>query len=127
MRISLKNDYNSNQSSLRKPPSLLKSVSRPLVSILRRKDSRSATNSRKIIDPSHVWKSDTDGTVYILKQFSIPRYYRLYNDVSFRQIYYFSCMLQSYSTHNRITSKDYSSIVKSFAVEQQLPTITSLA
>ncbi|CAF1197573.1 unnamed protein product [Rotaria magnacalcarata] len=127
VRISTNHDYIPNQINLREQISSLKSISRPTVSILRRNNSNSISRSRRLVGTSHIWKSNIDGTVYILEQFSIPRYYRLYNDVNFREVYNFARTLQSYVTHNRITSKDYSSIVKSFALEQQLPTITSLA
>jgi hypothetical protein len=78
-----------------------------------------------LVENSHVWKNTSDGKVYILKQFSIPRYYRLYNDVSFRQVYHFSRILETYL--NRTTPQAYSAIVRNFAVNQQLPTITIVA
>ena len=61
---------------------------------------------------SHTWRTDVDGKTYTLEQFRIPRYYRLYNDVAFREIYNFSRLLDSY-----VGSKDYSSLRKSFALE----------
>ncbi|CAF2527000.1 unnamed protein product [Rotaria sp. Silwood2] len=128
VRISTNHDYIPNETHLREHTSTsLKTLSRPTVSILRRNVSTSTSRSHQLVEPTHVWKSDIDGTVYILEQFSIPRYYRLYNDVNFREIYNFSRILQSYVNHNRLTSKDYSSIIKNFALEQQLPTITSVA
>jgi hypothetical protein len=64
--------------------------------------------------------------VYVLDQFSIPRYYRLYNDVGFREMYNFSRVLDTYLDRNQ--TSDYSSMVKNFALEQQLPSsITSAA
>ena len=66
----------------------------------------------------------------MLEQFNIPRYYRLYHDVNFRQIYNFSRIVHSYLNSNQMNSKDYSTIVKNFALQQQqqqLPTIISAA
>jgi hypothetical protein len=68
--------------------------------------------------------------MYVLEQFSIPRYYRLYNDVSFREMYNFSRILDTYLDPNRTATaaKDYSTMVKNFALDQQLPTeVTSAA
>jgi hypothetical protein len=67
--------------------------------------------------------------MYVLEQFSIPRYYRLYNDVSFREMYNFSRILDTYLDSNRTTTtNDYSTMVKNFALDQQLPTeVTSAA
>ena len=63
-----------------------------------------------------------------LEQFSIPRYYRLYTDVSFREMYDFSRILDTYLDPSRSTTTDYSSIVKNYALEQQFPSsITSAA
>ena len=62
---------------------------------------------------SHTWRNDVDGATFALEEFRIPRYYRLYNDVAFREIYNFSRLLDSY-----VGSKDYASLRKSFALEQ---------
>ncbi len=125
VRISTDNDI----IPIRKSPSLskTKSHSRPIVSILRRNNSNSTLQSRRLVDPSHIWKSDDDGKIYILDQFSIPRYYRLYNDVSFREVYHFSRLLEPYLQRKRSNSRAYSSIVRNFALNGQLPTITSVA
>jgi len=65
--------------------------------------------------------------MYVLEQFSIPRYYRLYNDASFREMYNFSRVLDTYLDSSRST-KDYSLMAKSFALDQQLPLeVTSAA
>ncbi|CAF1152410.1 unnamed protein product [Rotaria sordida] len=127
VRISTNHDYIPNKTHLHKQTSSLKTLSRPTVSVLRRNYSTLTPRLRRLVEPSHRWKSNIDRTVYILEQFSIPRYYRLYTDVTFREIYNFSHILQSYLNHNLLTSKDYSSIIKNFALEQQLPTITSVA
>ncbi|CAF4697537.1 unnamed protein product [Rotaria sp. Silwood1] len=127
VRISTNHEYIPNENYLRKQTSSLKILSRPTVSILRRNVSTSTTCSHQLVEPSHIWKSNIDGTVYLLEQFSIPRYYRLYNDVTFREIYNFSRLLESYINNSGLTSKDYSSIIKNFALKQQLPTITSIA
>ncbi|CAF1537141.1 unnamed protein product [Rotaria sp. Silwood1] len=80
--------------------------------------------STKLINESHIWKSKVDD----LKECNIPRYYRLYNEVSFREVYNFSRLLDAYLNTNRISTKDYSSMIKKFALEQQLPPpITSVA
>jgi hypothetical protein len=70
-----------------------------------------------------------DGKMYVLEQFSIRRYYRLYNDVSFREMCNFSRILDIYLDANRTTTtKDYSTMVKNFALDQQLPPeVTSAA
>jgi hypothetical protein len=79
-------------------------------------------------ETSHVWRSKVDGELHVLEQFSIPRYYRLYNDVSFREMYNFSRILDTYLDPSRSTTTDYSSIVKHYALQQQLPSsITSAA
>ena len=90
---------------------------RPLVSILRRNSAPISPKSSKSSPSLHVWKSKVDGNVYVLEQFSIPRYYRLYNDVSFREIYNFSRALDAYLTPNQINHDNYSSMLKSFALE----------
>jgi hypothetical protein len=109
-------------STVREPS---KPICGPMVSILRRKNPNLISRSCRFIEASHVWRNESDGKVYILRQFSIPRYYRLYNDVSFREIYNFSRILETFL--NRTTPQIYSSIVRNFALEQQLPTITSVA
>jgi hypothetical protein len=98
------------------------SIPQPIVPILRRTTPNST--SRRLSETSHIWKDNSDGKIYILKQFSIPRYYRLYNDVSFREIYNFSRILNTYV--NRTNSENYSSIIKNFALQQLLPTLTSV-
>jgi len=106
------------------------SSSRPLVSILRRSSVPTIPRTNKLSDTSHVWRSKVDGQIYVLEQFSIPRYYRLYNDASFREMYKFSRLLDTYLDTNRTTTttKDYSSMIKSFALDQQVPsTVTSAA
>ena len=107
---------------VREPSAL---VTQPIISILRRPTPTSTSRRPRLTETSHIWKDETEGKVYVLKQFSIPRYYRLYNDVSFREIYNFSRLLETYL--NRTNLDNYSSIVKHFAIEQQLPTITSVA
>lgn len=108
---------------LREPSTL---STQPIVSILRRPvHPPSIIRSSRVTEASHVWRDETEGKVYILKQFSIPRYYRLYNDVSFREIYNFSRILETYL--HRTTAENYSSIVRQYAVQQQLPPITSVA
>ena len=109
---------------IREPSKL---ITQPVVSILRRPANPPSfiTRSQRETETSHVWRDETEGKVYILKQFSIPRYYRLYNDVSFREMYNFSRILDTYLTPT--TSDKYSSIVKNYALEQQLPPITSVA
>jgi hypothetical protein len=62
----------------------------------------------------------------MIEQFDIPRYYRLYTDVGFREVYDFSRILDLYL--NRISSRDYSSIIQNFALDHQLPRpITAVA
>jgi len=105
-----------------------KTFPRPIVSILRRSatTTTSSIRSQSTIEPSsHTWTNESDGKVYVLQQFSIPRYYRLYNDVSFREVYYFSCLLDKYI--NRTTPSNYSNIVRNYAIQQQLPTLSSAA
>jgi hypothetical protein len=64
--------------------------------------------------------------MFMLEQSNIPRYYRLYSDAGFREVYDFSRMLDLYL--NRINSRDYSSIIQNFALENQLPRpITAVA
>ncbi len=109
-------------------PSTTSSASRPIVSILRHSSVPATPRSNKVVESSHVWRSKVDGKMYVLEQFSIPRYYRLYNDVSFREMYNFSRILDTYLDPNRTTTKDYATMVKSFALDQQLPTeVTSTA
>ncbi|CAF1166687.1 unnamed protein product [Rotaria sordida] len=106
------------------PPHRSRSVSQPLVSILRHSSVPDMSRSTKLIESSHIWKSKSND----LKECDIPRYYRLYNDVSFREVYNFSRLLDTYLATNRISTKDYSSMIKKFALEQQLPSpITSVA
>ncbi len=106
-------------------PSTTSSASRPIVSILRRSSIPATPRSNKLVESSHVWRSKVDGKMYVLEQFSIPRYYRLYDDVSFREMYNFSRILDTYLDSNRTTTtttNDYSTMVKNFALDQQLPT-----
>jgi hypothetical protein len=111
----------------RRHPSI--SPSRPIVSILRRSSPPTTIRTNKLVESPHVWRSKVDGQMYVLDQFSIPRYYRLYNDASFREIYNAARIFDIYLNSNRTAStKDYSAIVKSFALDSQLPpTITSAA
>ncbi|CAF5181001.1 unnamed protein product, partial [Rotaria magnacalcarata] len=105
-----------------------RSASRPIVSILRPSSVLTAPKSNKFSESSHVWRTAADGEMYALQQFTIPRYYRLYNDVSFREMYNFSRMLDTYLDSNRTSTKDYSSLVKKFAFEQELMSpVTSIA
>jgi len=100
------------------------SGSRPIVSILRRSSAPYTPRSSKLIETPHVWRSKIDGNVYSLKKFSIPRYYRLYNDVSFREMYNFARIFDTYLTPPR----DYSSLITDYALQQQvLSPITSAA
>lgn len=101
------------------------SNSRSTGSILRRQSSNA--RSRRLVEKSHVWKNDIDGKVYILDQFSIPRYYRLYNDVSFREVYQFSRLLESYLERHEKANDAYTSMIKDFALEQRLPPVTTVA
>ena len=107
------------------------STPRPIVSILRRRSvppPPPPPRTKPVVESAHVWTSQVDGKTYVLDQFSIPRYYRLYNDVSFRDMYQFSRILDTYLDSNRTSTKDYSNMVKTFAVDQQLPSeITSAA
>lgn len=99
------------------------STPRPIVSILRRSSIPAPPRmpQQPVVESSHVWTSKVDGKTYVLEQFSIPRYYRLYNDASFREMYQFSRMLDTYLDTNESPMKDYSTMVKNFAVDQQLP------
>lgn len=98
--------------------------SRSINSILRRTDlsqaPRRSTDQTPKPPTSHVWKSKVDGQVYVLDQFSIPRYYRLYNDASFREIYNASRVLDNCLTNKQDNVESYSSFVRSFALEQPL-------
>ena len=54
-----------------KPIRKCSSHSRPAISILRRHNhnyTNSTIQSRRLVDPTHVWKSDADGKIYILEQ-----------------------------------------------------------
>ncbi|CAF2831824.1 unnamed protein product [Rotaria sp. Silwood2] len=106
-----------------------RSASRPLVSILRHSSSVPAIpRSTKLVEPTHIYQSKVDGKIYDLKEFTIPRYYRLYNDVSFREIYNFSRLLDAYLETNRTITKDYSTMIKNFALDHLLPSaITSVS
>jgi hypothetical protein len=98
---------------------------RPIISILRRSAATPTPRSSRLVESPHVWRSKVDGELYVLGQFSIPRYYRLYNDVSFRQMYNFSRVLDTYLDSTRPSTTDYSSMLKNFAFEQS--PITSAA
>ncbi len=103
------------------------SASRPIVSILRRSSVPATPRTNKLVESSHVWRSKVDGKMYVLEQFSIPRYYRLYNDASFREMYNFSRVLDTYLDSSRST-KDYSLMARNFALDRQLPLeVTSAA
>ena len=125
VRISTKQDFIPSKINATKENSPKRSP-RPIVSILRRNPVPLSPRSTRLVDKSHVWKNDVDGKVYILDQFSIPRYYRLYNDVSFREVYKFSCLLESYLDRHEKPSAAYSSLIKNFALDQQIPTEITL-
>ena len=75
-----------------------------------------------------VSRSVRDAPIRTLEQLPIPRYYRLYNDVSFRELYHFSRLLDTYLDPNRTSGRHYSSVIRDFALDQQLPsTVTSAA
>ncbi|UJR29993.1 hypothetical protein I4U23_017540 [Adineta vaga] len=136
VRISTNHVLIPNQTRLREPVTSSKPVPRPIVSILRRNTpiitspspppttmttttttTTATARSQRHRELSQTWRND---------QWSIPRYYRLYNDVGFREVYDFSRFLDSCLT--RTTPKDYSSILHHYALEQQFPsTIPSLA
>jgi hypothetical protein len=103
------------------------SPSRPITSILRHNSTPASPRPNPLAEKTHVWRSKVDGQLYVLEQFSIPRYYRLYNDASFREMFNFSRMLDTYLDPNRTTRKDYPSMVRNFALDQQLPTPISSA
>lgn len=104
------------------PPRVIRShsPSRPIVSILRRSSVPTQTN--QILSSIDVRKSQ-------LTQSSIPRYYRLYNDAEFREVYNISRVLDTYLDPTRPSAtNDYSTLAKSFAIDHQIPTqITSAA
>lgn len=101
---------------------------RPAGSILRRSTTNASNaRSRRLVDKSHIWKNDVDGKVYILDQFSIPRYYRLYNDASFREVYQFSRLLESYIDRHEKATDTYTSLIKDFALAHRLPAVTTVA
>ncbi|CAF0776245.1 unnamed protein product [Adineta steineri] len=97
------------------------STSRPIVSILRRSSVPSKPRPLKLAEPTHVWRSKADGKLYSLKPFSIPRYYRLYNDAGFKEMYDFSRVHDTYSVPDRTNTDDYSSLLTNFVLEHQLP------
>lgn len=70
---------------------------------------------------THVWQSRVDGQVYVLEQFAIPRYYRLYNDVSFRELFHFSRLLDHYIDPTATNIQNYSTLLKNFALDQPTP------
>lgn len=129
VRISTKKDRVIKQIRFDEETLVKSSNSRPTTrSILRRQSTNSPnTRSRRVVDKSHIWKNDIDGKVYILDQFSIPRYYRLYNDVSFREVYQFSRLLESYIERHETANDTYTSMIKEFALEQRLPAVTTVA
>lgn len=97
------------------------SSTRPIVSILRRGSVPAPPlPQREPRQSSYTWKSQVDGETSVSEQFSIPRYYRLYNDAEFREVYNFSRVLDTYLDPNRpTTTNDYSTMVKSFALDHQ--------
>jgi len=129
VRISTKKDRGIKQIRFDEETLVKSSNSRPTTrSILRRQSTNSSnTRSRRVVDKSHIWKNDIDGKVYVLDQFSIPRYYRLYNDVSFREVYQFSRLLESYIERHETANDTYTSLIKEFALEQRLPAVTTVA
>lgn len=127
VRITTKKDRIPKQIRFDEETMAKSSTPRPVVSILRRSNPSSTSRPRRIVEKSHIWKNDIDGKVYILDQFSIPRYYRLYNDVSFREVYQFSRLLESYLDPHHRPSEAYASMIKDFALEQRLPTIRNAA
>ena len=86
------------------------SVSRPIVSILRRSSIPSAP---------HVWRSRVDDKVHSLPPMNVPRYYRLYNDASFREMYNISRALDDCMTPER--TRDYASLLTNFVLDQPVP------
>ena len=103
-------------------------VSRPPTSMLHRYNASSMPQSTDSVQSSHIWKNKVNEKMYFLEQYNIPRYYRLYDDVSFRDIYNFSRILNAYLDSNRTSTKLYSSMIKNFALEHRLPLpITSTA
>ncbi|CAF1129915.1 unnamed protein product [Adineta ricciae] len=134
VRISTDDVLIPNQTRHREPIKSSKSASRPIVSILRHNSPTlppppSPTTiqySRRRRETSEAWRNESNRIGLPLDQWSIPRYYRLYNDVGFREVYDFSRTLNSYSA--RASPRDYASMVHHYAVDHQLPAaITSPA
>ena len=103
---------------------------RPIHSILRRRSV--PPNVARFTLPVQPRPAASRGTrdvpLRTLEQLPIPRYYRLYNDVSFRELYHFSRLLDTYLDPNRTSGHNYSSVIRDFALDQQLPsTVTSAA
>lgn len=135
VRISTDHVLIPNQTRHREPMKSSKSVSpRPIVSILRHNSPTlpppplptTIPHVRRRRDTSQTWRNESNRIGLPSDQWSIPRYYRLYNDVGFREVYDFSRTLNSYSA--RASPRDYASMVHHYAVDHQLPaTITSPA
>lgn len=125
VRISTKNDFIPDERSPDEEK-VIKPSPRPIVSILRRTNSSFPPKAHRVVEKNHVWKNDADGKVYIMDQFSIPRYYRLYNDVGFREVYQFSRLLETYLDRHERSADSYSTMIKTFAVDHQLPTELTL-
>ncbi|CAF0755551.1 unnamed protein product [Didymodactylos carnosus] len=66
------------------------------------------------MNTSHIWQNSTDGLTYVLQQWSIPRYYRLYDDVGFRDMYRISLLMNPYLDQADV----YSNIAKNYLFEQ---------
>lgn len=105
-----------------------RSPSRPIRSILRSRSVPPVVRFDKPVESPYFPTPEIRGNIDDLQQYSIPRYYRLYDDVSFRQMYNFSRMLDGNLASDRISRKTYSSLIKDFALDQQIPSpITSVA
>ena len=100
-------------------PRAQSSPARPIVSILRR--TSVPTPANPIADSSRSTRVNSQ-----LDSSSIPRYYRLYNDAEFREVYNISRVLDTYldptrpSTTTTTTTNDYSTMAKTFAINHQI-------
>ncbi|CAF0767186.1 unnamed protein product [Adineta steineri] len=120
VRISTTDILIPNQAHLHEPmSSSSQSIPRPIVSILRRNNINLTARLHGSNEISQLGRRDMNKNRSMIDQFTIPRYYRLYNDVGFREVYDFSCVLNSYL--NRTTSQDYSSMIQHFALDHQIP------
>ncbi|CAF0758952.1 unnamed protein product [Adineta steineri] len=121
VRISTNDILIPNQADLHEPmlSSSSQSIPRPIVSILRRNNINLTSRLHGSNEISQLGRRDMNRNRSMIDQFTIPRYYRLYNDVGFREVYDFSCVLDSYL--NRTTSQDYSSMIQHFALDHQIP------